>query len=125
MFERPHEQLLSRPRFAWRMAKFLAAAAVIDCLAVALGAVGYRRLEGLGWLDAAVNAAMIITGNGPVNELKTPGGRLFAAVDALLGEAVYILVVAVLVTPVVHRLMHSFHRKTLEQTRPDADMSRS
>ncbi len=114
MFERPHEQLLSRPRFAWRMAKFLAAATVIDCLAVALGAVGYRALEGLSWLDAVVNAAMIMTGNGPMNAIKTPGGRLFAAGDALVGEAVYVLVVAVLLTPVVHRLLHSFHRKPAE-----------
>ena len=114
MFERSHEQLLSRPRFALRMVKFLAAAAVIECLAVALGAVGYRSLEGLGWLDAVANAAMVMTGNGPMNELKTPGGTLFAAVDALIGKAVYVLVVAVLLTPVVHRLPHSFYRKTSE-----------
>ena len=115
MFERPLEPLLSRPRFAWRMAKFLAAAAVIECLAVALGAVGYRSLEGLSWLDAVVNAAMVMTGNGPMNELKTSGGTLFAAVDALIDKAVYVLVVAVLLTPVVHRLLHSFHRKTPKQ----------
>ena len=100
-----------------RMAKCLAAAAVIDCLAVAAGAVGYRSLEGLSWLDAMVNAAMIMTGNGPISALKTPGGRLFAAADALIGEAVYVLVVAVLLTPVVHRLLHSFHRRAPEQDR--------
>ena len=115
MFERLNERLLSRPRFALRMAKFLAVAVVIDCLAVALGAVGYRSLEGLSWLDAVVNAVMVMTGNGPMNELKTPNGKLFATVDALVGKAVYVLVVAVLLTPVVHRLLHSFHRKTSEQ----------
>ncbi len=94
------------------MAKFLAAALAIDCLAVALGAVGYRTLEGLSWLDSLVNSAMVITGNGPLNELKTPAGRLFAAFDALIGAAVYIIVVAVLLSPLVHRLMHSFHLKT-------------
>jgi hypothetical protein len=96
------------------MAKSVAIAAVIDCLAVALGAVGYRSLEGFSWLDAVVNAAMIMKGNGPMNPLRTPGGRLFAAVDALIGEAVYIVVVAVLLTPVVHRAVHSFHRKAPE-----------
>jgi hypothetical protein len=118
MFERAHEPLLSGPRFALRMAKFLAAAAVIDCLALAFGAVGYRALEGLGWLDAFVNAAMVMTGNGPINALKTPGGKLFAAVDALVGEAVYVVVVGVLLTPVVHRLMHAFHVRSPE---PDDD----
>ena len=48
---------------------------------------------------------MLITGNGPINELKTPAGRLFAAADALFGEALYVIVVAVLLTPIVHRLL--------------------
>ena len=73
---------------------------MIDRLAVAAGAVGYRSLEGLSWLDAMVNAAMIMTGNDPMNALKAPGGRLFAAADALIGEAVYVLVVTVRLTPV-------------------------
>ncbi len=121
MFERLHEPLLSRSRFALRMAKFLAAAALIDCLAVAMGAVGYRSLEGLSWLDAIVNAAMVMTGNGPMNELRTPGGRLFAAFDALAGEAAYVLVVTVLLTPLVHRLLHVFHGKTVEQDLDSAE----
>jgi hypothetical protein len=115
MFERAHEPLLSKARFALRMARFLAAAAVIDCLAVAFGAVGYRSLEGLDWLDAMVNAAMVMTGNGPISELRTAGGKLFAAVDALVGEAVYVVVAGVLLTPVAHRLMHAFHAKTPQQ----------
>ncbi len=74
----------------------------------------YRCLEGLSWLDAVVNAAMVTTCNGPMNELKTPSGGLFATVDALVGEAVYALVVAVLLAPLVHLLLHSFHSKTPE-----------
>jgi hypothetical protein len=111
MFERRHEPLLPRSRFALRVLGFLAAAAAIDCLAVAVGAVGYRALEGFSWLDAVANAAMVITGNGPINELRTPGGRIFATFDALLGEAVYVVVVGVLLTPVFHRFLHWFHLK--------------
>jgi hypothetical protein len=115
MFERRHEPLLSRPRFALRMLGFLAAAIAVDCVAVALGAIGYRNLENFSWTDALVNSAMLITGNGPINPLKTPAGRLFAAADALLGEALYVIVVAVLLTPIAHRLLHWFHIKTPEQ----------
>lgn len=109
MFERSHQRLLSRPRFALRMSVCFAIALAIVCLTVLLGAIGYRRLEGLSWTDAVVNAAMIITGNGPINELETTDGRLFAAVDALVGEGVYVIVVAVLLAPIVHRALHSFH----------------
>ena len=115
MYERADERLLPRRRFALRMAKFLAAALAIDCLAVALGAVGYRTLEGLSWLDSVVDSAMVITGNGPMSELKTPAGKLFAAFDALIGAAVYVVVVGVLLSPLAHRLMHSFHLKTPDE----------
>jgi hypothetical protein len=115
MFERYHEQLLSRPRFALRMLVFFAAAVGIDLLAVALGAVGYHGLEGFSWTDAFVNAAMIITGNGPIHELKTTGGKLFAAGDALVGEGIYVTVIAVMLAPIVHRLFHSFHLEIPEQ----------
>ena len=71
---------------------------------------GRVRLDGF-----LVNAAMLITGNGPINELKTPAGRLFAAADALFGEALYVIVVAVLLTPIVHRMLHSFHLDIPEQ----------
>ncbi len=115
MFERPHEPLLAKSRFALRVAKFLAAAALIDLAAVALGAVGYRSLEGVSWLDAVVDAAMVMTGNGPINHLRTAAGKLFAVFDALAGQAVYVLVIAMFLAPVVHRLLHSFHLKAPKQ----------
>ncbi len=115
MFERSHEPLLSRSLFALRLARFLAAAALIDLLLVALGAVGYRCLEGVTWLDAVTDAAMVMTGNGPITHLRTPGGKLFAVFDALVGQAVYMLVIAMLLTPFAHRVLHAFHLKKPER----------
>lgn len=120
MFERHHEPMLSRGRFALRMLTFFALAVFIDCVALAVGAIGFRCTEGFGWLDCVVNSAMIITGNGPIDKLTTTGGKLFASGNALLGEALYVIVTAVLLAPIFHRLLHWFHMKpeTLEQ---DAD----
>lgn len=109
MFERRQEPLASRRRFAVRVAQCLGVAVAIDVLAVAMGAVGYHCLERLDWLTACVNAAMVITGNGLISSLHTPGGRLFAIFDAVVGVLAFISVAGVLLAPVFHRLLHSFH----------------
>jgi hypothetical protein len=109
MFERRHEPLLSRSYFALRVVGFFVAAMLLDCLVVALGAVGYRCFEGMSWVDAAIDSAMVITGNGPIVELKTSGGRIFAALDALAGAGMYVIVAGVLLMPIFHRLLHYFH----------------
>ncbi len=115
MFERFHEPLLARSLFLLRMAKFFGVAVVIDLLLVVLGGIGYRSFEGVSWLDAVTDAAMVMTGNGPITHLQTAGGKLFAVVDALAGQALYMLVIAMFLTPVVHRLLHIFHVKTPDQ----------
>lgn len=114
MLERHYQPLLSRRQFSLRMLAFFAVAVAIDSTALAVSALGFHFLEGFTWVDSVVNAAMIMTGNGPIVELTTTGGKLFAAVDALLGEALYVVVVAVLLAPIFHRLMHTFHLEPKE-----------
>lgn len=109
MFERRHQPLASRALFAARMARFVAAAVALDGLFVLIGAVGYHCLEGLGWLDATLNAALVITGNGPLYEIHSPGAKVFMIFHALLGCIAYVVVAAVLLAPLFHRLMHAFH----------------
>ncbi len=74
-----------------------------------LGIIGYHSLEGLSWVDSTLNAAMILGGMGPVNELHTTGGKLFAAGYALSSGVVFLAAAGVLFAPVLHRLMHKFH----------------
>lgn len=74
-----------------------------------IGAVGYHRLEGLSWLDATLNAAMILTGMGPVDDLHTSAGKSFAIFYALFSGVVFLTSVAVMFAPVVRRLLHRFH----------------
>lgn len=111
MFEDPNHPILSRRQFATRMAVFAAAAVVVDGLVLALGAIGYRFLEGLNWLDATVNSALVMTGNGPAHQPHTTGGKLFTIVDSLLGVMLFAAVIGVLLTPIFHRMLHSFHNR--------------
>ncbi len=76
---------------------------------LALGVLGYHLLAGLSWLDALVNASMILTGMGPVNPIETAAGKLFASLYALFSGVAFLTIVAVLLAPAVHRFLHRFH----------------
>jgi hypothetical protein len=84
-----------------------AAALVIGTLWV--GMAGYHWLEGFSWLDAYLNAAMILGGMGPAAELHTTAGKLFAGSYALFAGIVFLASAGLVLAPVVHRAMHRFH----------------
>jgi hypothetical protein len=109
MFEHRNQPLISRRRFAFRVAICLGVGIAIDATAIAVGAIGFHLLEGMNWLIAGVNAAMMITGNGMVSHLHTAGGKWFSIFDALFGVLAFISVASVILAPVLHRLLHTFH----------------
>lgn len=92
-----------------RMAAFGATAIVFDALLIVVGAVGFHRLEHMGWLSSAVNAAMILTGNGPLHQAASPAGELFQMLYAVIGGIGFVVVATVILAPVVHRVLHIFH----------------
>lgn len=108
-FERRHEALLSRRGFAKRIAGFVLLGTAAEAAVIVAGAIGFHFLEGLRWLDAALNTAMVITGNGPPYEAHTDAGKLFQIGFSLIGVIVFALVVSVILVPVLHRVLHSFH----------------
>lgn len=109
MFERRHEPLVPRPQFAARMLRALGLSAGLVLGSLAVGAVGYHTLEGFGWVDSFYGAAMILTGMGPTRELKTDACKLFVTCYALFSGLVFLSAGAVVLTPLLHRLMHRFH----------------
>ena len=111
-FESKHQPLLSRRLFLKRLARNLAAAAILIGISLLAGMVGYRYLEGMSWIDAFVNAAMILSGMGPVGQLQTWGGKLFAGLYALYSGLALILASGIIFAPIVHRLVHDFHLKS-------------
>lgn len=77
--------------------------------AVALGAVGYHAFDDLPWLDAALNAAMILTGMGPVSPMVSPAAKVFAIVYSLFSGVFFLTMVAVLLAPALHHFLHRFN----------------
>jgi len=109
MFEHKHQPLLPRQEFIQRMLLYTAIAVGIISGSIFMGMLGYHVYEGLSWVDAFVNAAMILGGMGPVNPLKTDAGKYFAGFYALYSGLVFLLAAGVLLAPVIHRLFHHFH----------------
>ena len=109
MFEHHRRPLLSKAQFRRRIAGSVAAAAAILAVSLGAGVAGYHYLEKLSWIDALLNAAMILGGMGPVSELRTTGGKLFATCYALFSGIVFIAATAVVLAPVLHRFLHKFH----------------
>ena len=107
--ESKNQPLLSRPQFLVRMANYFLAASSLIASSLLIGMLGYHFFEGLSWLDAFLNASMILSGMGPVNPLQTTAGKLFAGFYALYSGLLLILTSGLLLTPLVHRLLHSFH----------------
>ncbi|MEI6218464.1 MAG: hypothetical protein WCP86_06165 [bacterium] len=109
MFERMHEELLPFRHFMVRLAGFLAAVASFILVGLLVGVVGYHWICGFSWIDAVLNASMILAGMGPVNELHTFESKLFASCYALFSGLVFIAVSGMLLAPIVHRMLHTFH----------------
>lgn len=109
MFERYNQPLLPRRLFLRRLAYHVAAALALLMGSLALGVLGYRTLEGMGWIDAILNASMILGGMGPVDTLHTAAGKLFASAYALFSGVMFLAVAGVVLTPLFHRLLHHFH----------------
>ncbi len=119
MFESKDDPLLSRKAFLSRMLRFVGIAVGVVLVALLLGIFGYRITEGMGWVDAILNASMILGGMGPVDQLHTEAGKLFASAYALFSGVVFLVVAGVLFAPLFHRLLHRFHLEDDDAGQPD------
>jgi hypothetical protein len=108
-FESRGQPLLPRPEFAQRLARNFAASAALVGLSLLAGVLGYRLTEGMSWVDAFANAAMIISGMGPLEPIKTTPGKVFAGCYALYGGLVLVVASGFVLAPIVHRMLHRFH----------------
>jgi hypothetical protein len=92
-----------------RLVRNGAIVAAFILVALGIGATGYHTLDGLPWLDAVLNAAMILTGMGPIAPISTPAAKVFATVYALFSGVFFLTMVAVLLAPALHHFLHRFH----------------
>ncbi len=107
--EHRHQPLLPFHQFRRRMAAYAAVAGMLIAVSLGIGMVGYHAFGDLPWVDALLNASMILTGMGPVDPMKTTAGKLFAAAYALFSGVAFLTIVGVLLAPAVHRFLHHFH----------------
>lgn len=109
MYESRSHHPISRPHFMRRMVVHFAAATGLVLVSLLIGMAGYARFEQLTWLDAFLNAAMLLGGMGPVESPHSSGGKLFAGMFALYAGLVFLVVAGLILAPVVHRILHKFH----------------
>ncbi|HET8723650.1 MAG TPA: hypothetical protein VFM53_05545 [Anaeromyxobacteraceae bacterium] len=98
-----------RPAFPHRLARAGLLAGAIVALSLGIGMLGYRVLAGLDWDDAFLNAAMILSGMGPVAPLHTVPAKLFAGTYALYSGLVFIASTGIILSPFMARVLHLFH----------------
>jgi hypothetical protein len=96
-------------KFARRLGLSFAAMVAIVGTALLAGMVGYHSIAHLSWVDSLLNASMILTGMGPVDPMKDTPAKLFASAYALFSGVVFLSAVGVLLSPILHRILHAFH----------------
>jgi len=108
-FERRNEPVLPWPAFLWRLAGSTLIGVGLVIVSLAIGMIGYRSLMGMSWIDAFVNASMILSGMGPLADPETSGAKLFAGLYALFSGLAVLAIAGVVFAPVVHRFLHYLH----------------
>ncbi len=114
MFEKRHQPLLTLPFFIRRILRHILTGIILIAISLAAGMVGYHHYENMNWTDAYVNAAMILSGMGPVSTLETDAGKIFAGTYALFSGVVFLIVIAIIFVPLIHRFFHGFLIKDKE-----------
>ena len=109
MFEPKSSPLLPRHAFIRRLGRCALLGAAISAATLFVGMIGYHLLEGMSWVDAFANASMILAGMGPLGNLNTVAGKIFAGFYALFCGLILVTVVTILIAPIFHRALHKFH----------------
>ena len=114
-FERRGQPIASRWKFLARMTVAIGMWLILTIAGLAIGIAGYAIFEGMSFVDAYVNAAMILSGMGPVGELKTTGGKVFAGSYAIFSGLIIVIATGFVLAPIFHRILHHFHVETTKE----------
>jgi hypothetical protein len=124
MYEPHHAPLASRSEFLHRVARSFGIAVVLIFGSLGVGMCGYHYFETMPWIDAFLNAAMLLGGMGPTKpDLVTRGGKLFAGFYALYAGILVLVAASILIAPIFHRFVHRFHLE--EDEKPRSPRARS
>jgi hypothetical protein len=115
MFERHNQPMISTKAFAVRMVSTVMIASGLVAFSLGIGMVGYHFFAGLEWLDSLLNSSMILTGMGPVSPMQASAAKVFASAYAVFSGVSFPTTIAILLTPVIHRLLHHIHLDIAEE----------
>jgi hypothetical protein len=113
-FEHRREKVIPFKNFLLRLLRFGFFAFGLIFISIWIGIAGYRHFGHLGWLDSFHMASMILTGMGPVVEMKSDAAKWFSSFYALYSGVAFLTITAVFFTPIIHRLLHILHVETVE-----------
>lgn len=100
---------LPLPQFVIKLGRNVLIGTAIILISLLIGMIGYHNIENMSWVDAYLNASMILSGMGPAMELHSDEGKIFAGSYALFSGIIFLAVMALILGPVVHRIIHKFH----------------
>lgn len=109
MYENKKQPLASKYVYYKRVLKNIGYMFLLLIICLALGVIGYHYFANIAWIDSLHNASMILSGMGPVVEIKTISGKLFSSFYALFSGVAFITNIGLLLTPIVHRFFHKMH----------------
>jgi hypothetical protein len=109
MFEHKSQPLLPRRLFMIRVLRYWGFTVFLIGISLGIGVVGYHFLNQLSWLDSFLNASMILTGMGPIDPMKNDAAKWFASFYAIFSGIAFLSIVAVFLSPLVHRFLHAHH----------------
>ena len=112
MYETRSSPLLPWPAFRVRLLRAGRLGLLLIAASLAVGMMGYHFIAKESWDDSFLNAAMILSGMGPIGELKSTGAKVFAGLYALYSGLALITIAGIILSPVVHRFLHKFHLET-------------
>ena len=101
--------LLPRREFVRRLSRSLAVGGGVILISLSIGMAGYHWLGGLPWIDAFLDAAMILSGMGPISPLRNDAAKLFAGCYAIYCGIALISTAGIMLAPLIHRYLHKFH----------------
>ena len=109
MYEHHKQPLASRKVFIRRLVNNGLIAFLLLLFSLGIGILGYHFFESLSWIDALLNASMILGGMGPVDDMTTVAGKIFASMYAIYSGVILLASVGILIAPIFHRFLHHFH----------------
>jgi hypothetical protein len=113
------KQFKSITILVYKFLNYLALSAIFIALGLVVGVLGYHWAADLSWLDALVEASMILSGMGPINPLLTTSAKVFASLYALFSGLIFVIAMGIVLSPLVYSLLNQFHINLKQESNED------